>query len=1022
MNGPISERARFGRWYLVDLSSDHGTLFGGGFVRAGESAVFSVEPDSIEAAGRLFLFDKWIGGGLGSYSGDDNPAVAHPDSAIAEVARWDTLFALALDAEGCGSASPILESEGYFARGWVDISAENPVFDGGDRYHFEVWRGGVFADSLSAATSIDLAAPDTARAIYGSFEFSPAETTLCSAGDTIWIPMILYDNLPTISIDSIGFDIYYDGDLLTYYGLSEDPDVDWNTTLAVPLATSMRIRAYAPSPIAVSPPETLLSVGFIVALGAVSTSPIEIESPTLDLAGSGTIDGVVLRDNLVAVVVENSDFGDSVEVDGTMYPSPYSADWIPGDPHAIAAKRFISLGEGSRARFDFWSDGGTRERTIWAESGTTFTANYVQQYLFTVFNSGGDSPIPPVGGHWFDDGETVTAFVHNPDPITHRSCRGYTGSGDLPAGGAEDSVTFDITQPTIISWQWIDMVPLVVTSPHGDPWPPAGTTWFAPGTFVDAYNDSIDIYASGEAWLCSGFVGSGSATSGTESHVGFTIDEPSSIEWNYDGPAFALNLAADGCGGASPAVLGIEGFYIGDGDVVASSSVEHAGIVYFFDRWLSIPEGAIFASPSDTATTVDLSGAPRTALAMYAKGVEIDLYKSPAEAFGGFVVNGMAFDDTDHAVAWVPECWSGEIASTVEDSAGDSLFAFVSWSDGGAAIHAVGPICEDAEFTANMEKRYRVRIMKQPAWDIFGDLRVDGTTYHGSADVTVWMAEGSTHEISASEFDPDAADRRLRWDSWSDGGARTHAFGPVAEPDSLVASYARQYLITVEKSPAEEAGWIEFESTYYNNISSASRWFDSGATANVEVSTPDCYVDTLWTFERWTGAGTDPAWAFGPIDTSHILTAEYGEEIVVLAFSIDTAAWRIGEVGLDFTSTMTPSEMVTLRNVGSHPLVLGLSVADLGTWSAGYSGGIERFALHAQFNDSPAAPTAWGMVNDAVLADVKWADDAVFGAGGYGVGVGTTENLWLRFTTPYSSSTFGLHRIDLVVIGHISLP
>jgi hypothetical protein len=374
----------------------------------------------------------------------------------------------------------------------------------------------------------------------------------------------------------------------------------------------------------------------------------------------------------------------------------------------------------------------------------------------------------------------------------------------------------------------------------------------------------------------------------------------------------------------------------------------------------------------------------------------------------------------------VPECWIGEIASTIEDTAdcGDSMFVFDSWSDGGAAAHVVGPICEDTEFTANMDKRYRVRIVKDPAWNVFGTIRVDGITYSGalSADATFWMTEGSSHELFASEFDTDEIDRRLRWNSWSDGGARTHTIGPIDEPDSIVASYSRQYLITVEKSPAEDAGWIEFESTYFAGVSSASRWFDSGATANIEVSTPDGFADTLWVFDNWDGAGTDPAWAFGPVDTSYVLTANYTEEIVVLAFSLDTAAWRIGEVGLDYTVTMLPTEKIVMRNIGSHSLIFGLNVTDPGTWSAGYGSGIDRFALHAQFNDSPTAPATWEMVSDAVIEDLKWADEDIFGDGGFGIEIGSEENLWLKLETPYSSSTFGAHMVELSLIGHVYLP
>ena len=1030
LNGPILETAKFDKLYLVNIQSDHGTVYGEGYYIEGSIVPFYVEPESIITEGILYNFDSWIGSGPGSYTGPNNPSLAIPDSANEETANWDTLFLLTLDAIGCPAATPALETEGFYREGNIPISAENPVYSGTDRYHFRKWTGGIFADSLSSTTNISLTGPDTAIAQYSSLEVSPAESIFCSADDTVWIPIILYQNTPIYWLDSIGFDIYYDSDMLTYYDLSEDPDVDWESKVVVPISrttdSGLRIRAYTSTLFNIVPPDTILYVGFIVSSGFVYSSPIEIRNRVLDLDLSGTIDGVVLKDNLVSVTVENAIFGDSVIVDGTTYLSPYSSNWIPGHSHTISAKPFVSTGIGSRAKFDFWSDGGTISRIVYAESETSFTANFTQQFSFTVFNSGGDSPVPPLGAHWFDVGTTVSAFVRNPDPITNWFCTGYYGTGNLFLGGTQDSVDFDLTQATSIRWNWQEMVPLIVISDYGTPWPPVGTTWVAPGTVIDAVNDSLDIIGPGVAWRCESYTGSGSASSGDGFAVSFTIEELSQLEWAFEGPAYALNLAADGCDGATPDIIEAEGFYLDEATITASYSVLSGGVKYFFDHWASIPVGATFEDEEDSSTSINLIGSPRIAVAHYVRGVRLELYKSPVEPFGGFAVGGENFDHTSHAIAWLPQCWTGNILSTSQDTAvgGDSMFVFDSWSDGGARVHFVGPICENTIFTSYMNKKYRYKFTKEPSWDVYGTIKVGSTTFSGAASVnaTAWLEEGETFQISASEFDLVDPTRRLKWISWSDGGALMHNIGPIDGPDSLNASYLRQFALTVRKNPLEEYGWIRLGAIYYNGVSEATAWYDIDASAEIEVSDPDGYADTLWNFADWDIGATTPSIEFGPIDTSYVLNANYSEEEVILSFNATPESWDVGNIELDFTETMSARENITLANNGTHSLVFGLNVEDMGPWTVGYISGIDKFSLKAQFNDLTTPPLTWSTFNDAVLNYIRWANDEAFGVGGINIEPSSSEYLWLSFTAPHSSLSYGAQTLNLKITGYIFLP
>jgi hypothetical protein len=218
------------------------------------------------------------------------------------------------------------------------------------------------------------------------------------------------------------------------------------------------------------------------------------------------------------------------------------------------------------------------------------------------------------------------------------------------------------------------------------------------------------------------------------------------------------------------------------------------------------------------------------------------------------------------------------------------------------------------------------------------------------------------------------------------------------------------------------AGWIKFESATTNGVSTLGNWYDVAGTANMQVSTPDGHIDTLWTFTRWTGGPTSATYAFTPVDTSHTFVAEYNQAIVVLSFVVDTAAWRIGNINVSATRTMIASEVITITNDGSQPLIFGLQISDSAGWSPGYGAGDNRFALKAQFNDSSTPPTVWRLSEDAVFGTLDWATATRFGSGGFNVAASSTEKLWMKLQAPTFSSTYSARRIGVTLVGHISMP
>ena len=84
---------------------------------------------------------------------------------------------------------------------------------------------------------------------------------------------------------------------------------------------------------------------------------------------------------------------------------------------------------------------------------TTITGAYKTQYYLNV-SSSYDSPSPTNG--WFDNGTTINAFVASPaqSGTSIYSCTGWTGLGSAPTSGITSAVSFNITEPSRISWNW----------------------------------------------------------------------------------------------------------------------------------------------------------------------------------------------------------------------------------------------------------------------------------------------------------------------------------------------------------------------------------------------------------------------------------------------------------------------------------------------------------------------------------------------------------------------------------------
>ncbi len=147
-----------------------------------------------------------------------------------------------------------------------------------------------------------------------------------------------------------------------------------------------------------------------------------------------------------------------ITVDGVAQSTPYTTSWWDsGSTHTISASSTVTIVAGQRQyQYLSWSDAGAQSHTVSPTAVTTYTANFQQQFYFTV-SSTYDSA---TGSGWYNAGTTISSTVTTPvsggTGIQYVST-GWTGSGSLSSGGSAGSTStgsFAINAYTTCTWNW----------------------------------------------------------------------------------------------------------------------------------------------------------------------------------------------------------------------------------------------------------------------------------------------------------------------------------------------------------------------------------------------------------------------------------------------------------------------------------------------------------------------------------------------------------------------------------------
>jgi hypothetical protein len=145
----------------------------------------------------------------------------------------------------------------------------------------------------------------------------------------------------------------------------------------------------------------------------------------------------------VAITVQTNPPGERILVDGVEYQSPAALIWERGTPHTLESLAIIPKTEGTRLRFDHWSDSGEISHVVTAPiSATTYTAFLTTQHrvIATAGPGGQVAPVP----EWNDEGSTVLVQAF-PDPQFEFD--GWLGTGPGSYTGPDNPATVNVLGP-----------------------------------------------------------------------------------------------------------------------------------------------------------------------------------------------------------------------------------------------------------------------------------------------------------------------------------------------------------------------------------------------------------------------------------------------------------------------------------------------------------------------------------------------------------------------------------------------
>lgn len=202
--------------------------------------------------------------------------------------------------------------------------------------------------------------------------------------------------------------------------------------------------------------------------------------------------------------------------------------------HNVSVASSYLIGPGSRLIFAQWNDGDTSNpRTLFMNETLTLTAEYETQYRLLMDENFGTTD-PDIGEHWYNASSIVPINAIAPIAASGEQFLfvRWTGTGTGSYSGTTNPASVTMGGPINETATWKHEYYLAVTSSYGSSVPTSG--WFEAGEPITVSVTSPISGSTGTQYVCTGWNGTGSAsTSGANTLVNFTINQASSIAWNW---------------------------------------------------------------------------------------------------------------------------------------------------------------------------------------------------------------------------------------------------------------------------------------------------------------------------------------------------------------------------------------------------------------------------------------------------------------------------------------------------------
>ena len=267
-------------------------------------------------------------------------------------------------------------------------------------------------------------------------------------------------------------------------------------------------------------------------------------------------------------------------------------------PAAVSGERYIFLGWTGTGIGSY--TGSDNPASVTMTDNITETAAWDHQYYLTVTSVNG-SPSPLSG--WYDSGTSITASIATPvsgGTGTQYVCTGWSGAGSVPASGSQSALTFTITSPSSIVWNWQTQYYLTISSAYGTP---GVSEWVNSGTSVYATVSPLVVAgAAGTQYVFTGWSGAASGTTSPSNAIVMSGPETATANWQTQ-----YYLTVSSAHGTPSGA----GWYNASASAYASTPLVVAGAAgtqYVFTGWsgaasgTTSPSNAIVMSGPETAT------------------------------------------------------------------------------------------------------------------------------------------------------------------------------------------------------------------------------------------------------------------------------------------------------------------------------------------------------------------------------------------------------------------------------------